>query len=153
MYAPTLPADSLMFKFGQLGQILVQMIHIAVALLLYKLFEKTDKTQGLLVVIFSLLAVPLALMGILFTDVIHLAELFWGLWLIPLGMLVIKSKMFPIWTGYALYVGAIGYVAGTVSFFMIGSIPVFANVLTMGEVIWILWLIIKGSKDGKTSNT
>ena len=147
LYAANLPSDSIIFKIGQVGQILVQLFQIAVALLLYKLFEKTDKTNALMIVVFGLLAVPLSLMGILFPDAIHLAEIFWGLWLIPIGTLAIKSRMFPKWIGYCLYIGALGYLGGVISFFLIGSIPDYIEVLTMGEVIWLLWITIRGAKE------
>lgn len=146
LYAPTLAADTFLFKLGILGQILVQLFQIAVALLLYKFFEKTDKNQASLMVIFALIAVPLSLMAILNPDAIHLAEIFWGLWLIPMGTLVIRSKLFPKFLGYLLYVGAFGYLGAPVFFFLTGKVPLFTEILTVGELIWLLWITFMGTR-------
>ena len=77
IYAPTLSSDTILFKLGQLGQIIVQLFQIAVALLLYKLFEKTDKVQAFIMALFGILGVPLSLMGILIPEATHLAGVFW----------------------------------------------------------------------------
>ncbi len=150
LYASTSVEGSILFKTGQLGQIIMQLFQIAIAVLLYKLFEKTDKMQALFMAILGILAVPLALMAILIPDAMRLAEVFWGLWLIPMGTLVIKSGMFPKWIGYFLYLGASGYLVGTTSFFLTGSIPVYAKILMACELVWVLWITIRGAKEVQT---
>ncbi|TLF47212.1 DUF4386 domain-containing protein [Maribacter aurantiacus] len=40
--------------------------------------------------------------------------LFFGLWLFPMGYIVIKSKRLPIWLGRVLILGGIGYLISTV---------------------------------------
>jgi hypothetical protein len=65
-------------------------------LVLYKLFKATDKEQASMIVIFGLLGVPFSLKEMLMPDAIHLAEVFRGLWLIPIGTLAIRSGMFLI---------------------------------------------------------
>jgi hypothetical protein len=147
LYAPTLASESTLFKLGLLGQIIVQLFQIAVALLLYKLFVETDKEQASMIVIFGLLGVPLSLMGILIPEASHLAEVFWGLWLIPIGTLVIRSGMFPKWIGYFLYLGSLGYFGASISFFLIGYVPAFVDVFTIGELIWVLWITVIGAKE------
>jgi len=37
-------------------------------------------------------------------------QLFWGLWLFPIGALVMRSGFFPRWLGYPLYFAGTGYV-------------------------------------------
>lgn len=149
LYAPTLASESFLFKLGQLGQIVVQLFQIAVALLLYSLFVKTDKTQAFMLALFGILGVPFSMMAIFIPEAIHLAEVFWGLWLIPTGMLVIQSKMFPKVIGYFLFIGAIGYLGGTVFYFITGSVPFYIEVLTFGELVWVLWITFVGAKDSK----
>lgn len=146
LYAPTFVSESFVFKLGQLGQIIVQLFQIAVALLLYKLFEKTDKTQAFLLALFGILGVPFSMMAVLIPDAVHLAGVFWGLWLIPMGTLVIKSEMFPKLIGYFLYAGAFGYLGGTIFFFLTGSVPSYIETFTFGELIWVLWITFKGAK-------
>lgn len=147
LYAPTLASDSFVFRLGQLGQIVVQIFQIAVALLLYKLFVKTDKEQAFMMSLLGILGVPFSLMSIFIPDVMHLAEVFWALWLIPMGTLVIKSKMFPSWLGYFLYLGSLGYMGATVFFFLTGSVPSFIDIFTIGELVWVIWITFVGARD------
>ncbi len=147
LYAPTLEKGSLLFKSGQLGQIVVQLFQIAVALLLYKLFEKTDKTQAFMLALLGILGVPFSMMAVLLPDASHLAAVFWGLWLIPMGTLAIKSTMFSNILGYFLYVGAFGYLGGTVFYFLTGAVPSYIEYFTFGELIWVLWITFMGIKD------
>lgn len=144
LYAPKLTPSTFLFNLGQLGQIVVQLFQIAVALLLYKLFEKTDKTQAFLLALFGILGVPFSMMAILIPDATHLASVFWGLWLIPMGTLAIRSMMFPKALGYFLYFGAFGYLGGTVWYFLTGSVPSYVEVFTFGELVWVLWITLVG---------
>jgi len=146
LYAPNLDSQSVLFKLGQLGQIIIQLFQIAVALLLYRLFEQTDKTLAFMVALLGILGVPFSMMAIFTPDAIHLAEVFWGLWLIPMAMLVIKSKIFPKIVGYFLYIGSLGYLGGTIFYFLGGSVPAYVEALTFGELIWVVWITFLGSK-------
>lgn len=40
--------------------------------------------------------------------------LFFGLWLIPLGILIVQSQRMPLWLGRTLILGGIGYLVSTV---------------------------------------
>lgn len=146
LYAPTLLPETFLFKLGQLGQIVVQLFQIAVALLLYKLFENTDKTQAFLLALFGILGVPFSMMAVLLPDAVHLAGVFWALWLIPMGTLVIKSDMFPSFIGYFLYAGSVGYLGGTIFYFLTGAVPGYIEAFTFGELIWVLWITFIGAK-------
>ncbi len=146
LYAPGLESGTLLFKFGELGQIIVQLFQIAVALLLYRLFKEVDNILAFLLALFGILGVPFSMMAILIPDAIHLAGVFWGLWLIPMAMLAIKSKMFPKAIGYFLYLGAFGYLAGTICHFLLGSIPSYIEIFTFGEIVWVFWITFVGVK-------
>jgi len=149
LIAPTLASETTLFKVGQLGQIVVQLFQIVVALLLYKFFEKTDKTQAFLLALFGIMGVPFSMLAILFPDAVHLAEVFWGLWLIPMGTLVIKSNMFPKVVGYGLYAGSLGYLGATTFFFLTGSVPGYIEAFTFGELLWVVWITFMGAKEPK----
>jgi hypothetical protein len=82
---------------------------------------------------------------------ILVAEIFWGLWLIPFGILVIQSRFIPRILGYLLFLAALGYLASSVTFLLLPSyrefVDKFATKLTFCEVPIILWLLIFGAKD------
>jgi hypothetical protein len=79
------------------------------------------------------------------------AEIFWGLWLFPLGILVYKSRFLPRFLGVWLMINGLGYLAMSFTGLLL---PHYANavgnitfpVLT-GEVAFVLWLLIKGAKE------
>jgi len=77
------------------------------------------------------------------------AQVFWGLWLIPFGMLVFRSGFLPRILGVLLIVACFGYLAN--SLFAFGLLPHgvsrFVGPLTICELPIILWLLIRGAKD------
>ena len=80
---------------------------------------------------------------------IDVAQLFWGLWLIPFGILVYKSGFLPRILGILLIIACFGYLADSVVGF--GVLPrVVSRVvgqLTICELPIIFWLLIRGAKD------
>jgi hypothetical protein len=83
------------------------------------------------------------------------AEIFWGLWLIPFGILVIQSRFIPLVLGYLLFLAALGYLASSVTFLLLPSygdyVDKFASQLPLCELPIILWLLIWGAKVQPTS--
>ena len=72
-----------------------------------------------------------------------IAFIFWGLWLFPLGFLVFKSGFLPRFLGILLMIACFGYVIN--SFATLLGYPVNVGMLAaLGEVLLILWLLIKG---------
>jgi len=82
---------------------------------------------------------------------ILVAEIFWGLWLFPFGILVIRSRFIPRVFGYLLFVAALGYLASSLTFLLLPAygpvVDKFASQLPVCEVPIILWLLIWGAKD------
>ncbi len=76
---------------------------------------------------------------------IFIAQIFWGLWLFPLGYLVFKSGYFPRILGVLLIIACFGNMLELVTFFLI---PNFDNTISLytgaGEMLFMLWLLIKG---------
>jgi len=78
---------------------------------------------------------------------IALAQIFWGLWLFPLGWLVFNSGFLPRWLGILLLIAGFGYLF---DFFSAAIYPAFGVKLTqftfIGELLFPLWLVIWGVK-------
>ena len=73
--------------------------------------------------------------------------LFFGLWLFPMGYIIIKSKRMPIWLGRVILLGGIGYLTSTfISYagidFSYGRILILPA--TIGEFWMIGYLLIFG---------
>jgi hypothetical protein len=78
-------------------------------------------------------------------------EIFWGLWLILLGILVYKSGFIPKVLGVLLIVGCFGQLLSFLSTFLFPDysvilIPI-SETAKIGELSVFLWLLIKGVKD------
>ena len=74
--------------------------------------------------------------------------LFFGLWLIPMGWLTLRSGFMPRVLGWILVVGGVGYVLSTFASFLVPSASGLTGVLpllaTIGEVWMVGYLLIKG---------
>lgn len=66
--------------------------------------------------------------------------LFFGLWLFPMGFIVIKSKIMPIWLGRVIILGGIGYVISTIISYS-GIEFSFNSYLTLPATISEFWMI------------
>jgi hypothetical protein len=78
------------------------------------------------------------------------AELFWGLWLFPFGLLVFRSRFLPRILGVLLIINGFGYVAASFTGLLL---PQHADLVSrivfpalFGEVAITLWLVIMGAK-------
>src|SRR5262245_26720725 len=78
-------------------------------------------------------------------------EVFWGLWLLPFGYLIIRSRFMPQVFGVLLIIGAVAYSAHSVVALLMGGgrialyeqITMFAR--GAAELPVMLWLVIKGA--------
>jgi hypothetical protein len=77
-------------------------------------------------------------------------ETFWGLWLVPFGMLVYRAGFLPRFLGAWLVMNGAAYVAlsgiGLMRPELSGKAFLYAQPLLFGELAIMLWLIIKGAK-------
>ena len=83
-------------------------------------------------------------------DGFMVAQIFWGLWLIPFGVLVYKSRFLPRILGVLLVLACFGYLANSLVGLGVLRSDVASRVvgqLTICEVPIILWLATIGAKD------
>jgi hypothetical protein len=58
--------------------------------------------------------IMIQLLGQLITNAWLVGGLFFGLWLMPMGFIVISSGRMPNWLGRILFIGGIGYILQTI---------------------------------------
>ena len=75
-------------------------------------------------------------------------QIFWGLWLLPFGVLVMRSRFLPRILGVLLIVNGVAYVVISLTSLLL---PRYGNVIfnaslpaLLGELWIMLWLVIKG---------
>jgi Domain of unknown function (DUF4386) len=83
------------------------------------------------------------------------ASIFWGLWLIPFGLLAVRSGFIPKIFGYLLWVAAAAYLCEAFATLVMPQLkpavsPV-ASLLTVAEVPIIFWLAIWGATKPKAA--
>lgn len=86
---------------------------------------------------------------------IFMASLFWGLWLLPFGYLVMKSGLLPRFLGVLLMLGGIGYLLDVFGGLLLpgyAAMPLSNYMIlpaAVGEVGSGLWLLAIGTGGGK----
>ena len=79
---------------------------------------------------------------------ILIAQVFWGLWLFPLGYLVFKSRRIPRILGILLIVAGLGYLVDCLGKFLLPNYTLTVSTYTfIGELSLTFWLLIWGVKD------
>jgi glucan phosphoethanolaminetransferase (alkaline phosphatase superfamily) len=161
-----------LFRWSIISALAVQLVNIILVILLFKIFRHIHKVMAVLMVIFSLLAVPIAFINEInnlavlqlldhpneseylisvFLNLHHhgiiIAQIFWGLWLFPLGYLVYHSGYMPRFIGILLMIGCVGYVVDSFTLILLPQFKItFSEFTFLGEVIFPLYLLIKGIK-------
>jgi Domain of unknown function (DUF4386) len=106
---------------------------------------QTEQKQNFVMLLLNLHAYGMAVL-----------EIFWGLWLIPFGILVYKSGFIPRLIGFCLFIGATGWITDSVTFLLF---PVYNSLVSdyimvagaIGEFPIMLWLLIMGVKNNTTA--
>lgn len=78
---------------------------------------------------------------------LQITNIFFGLWLLPMGYLVIKSGYIPKIIGYLLLVTCFFYLFDFATFYLFPNFKITLSEYTwLGEVLMMFWLLIKGVK-------
>ncbi len=84
------------------------------------------------------------------------AEIFWGLWLFPLGLLVYRSLFIPRILGILLMLNCLSYVVNSFTSLLL---PQYGDIVSrwmkpfgFGELIFMFWLLIMGVKPNHGSS-
>lgn len=74
-------------------------------------------------------------------------EMFFGLWLVPLGYLVIRSRQFPALIGALILVAAVNWLAQFAFDVLLPGISyggLISQLFGIGEIVFVAWLLIFG---------
>ena len=87
---------------------------------------------------------------------VQVNEVFWGLWLFPLGILSYRSHFIPRFIGVWLMINCFAYLAMSVTGILFPAYQETVGTVvfpfTFGELALILWLIIRGARPPVISN-
>jgi hypothetical protein len=78
------------------------------------------------------------------------AEILWGLWLFPLAILAYRSRFLPRFLGVWLIINGFAYLTMSVTGLLLPQYEVTVSNIAfpalLGEMAFMLWLVIKGAK-------
>src|ERR1700730_13175713 len=92
-------------------------------------------------------------LAMLFLNLHHygfvVAEIFWGLWLLPLALLVYRSRFLPRFLGVWLVINGFAYVILSLTGILLpeyqNKLFLFSQPALFGELAFMLWFVIKGA--------
>jgi hypothetical protein len=167
-------ANEFLFRLSIVSALLTAILTVFTALFLYKVLKPVNKYAAKLMVLFTVIVAPITMINELnhvaillllkgpeqwqtlvpfFFDLhaygMQIVGIFFGLWLLPMGYLVYKSKYIPKFIGIFLVITCLGYLIDFVTFFLFPNFGIVVSEYTwLGEVMMVSWLLIKGV-DGK----
>lgn len=166
--------DESLFRLSIVSSLATQVVQIFVVLALYHVFKEVDRRVAAFMVISILVAVPIAMLNelnyfavleslgngervSLFLSLhsygVFIAQIFWGIWLFPMGYLAYKSGFIPKIIGVLLMIACFGYLIDSLVVFLHLDLGfVLSDFTFVGEVAILLWLIIKGKKERNGGN-
>lgn len=172
------------FRAGIAAFLVMQVAFLLLPFALYRVLGDVDRRAATLMVVLAITSVPIGLVAathrmdalVLLDSAasgatgpmeaafalclqryghgLRLASLFWGLWLLPFGWLVLRSGRLPRVLGVLLLLGGFGYVLQVFG----GLLPGFSDSATLryvrmpaafGEIGSCLWLLIFGARGGR----
>lgn len=86
---------------------------------------------------------------------LDIASIFWGLWLFPFALLVIRCGFIPRFLGYLMMIAGATYLVNAFAVLTVPSVAPFVEKVAMplyfGEVPIMFWLLIWGARGPKAS--
>ncbi len=80
----------------------------------------------------------------------NVAEIFWGLWLFPLGLLVYRSRFLPRFLGVWLALAGFAWVILSLTSLLLPQykhrVYTLSQPASFGEIVFMFWLLIKGAR-------
>lgn len=178
--ASNIAASETLFRLGIAAVLIGQAAFIFVALALYDLLKGVSRRHASLMVLLIVVSIPIALvnelnsiaalvlvrgesvfekpqrdaLAMLFLNLHHhgfvVAEIFWGLWLFPLGLLVYRSRFLPRFLGVWLALAGIAWVILSLTGILLpqyqNKVDTYSQPAFIGEIVFMLWLAIKGAQ-------
>lgn len=165
------------YRIGFICGLLMETVFIFYAFLLFYLLKVVQKSVALIMLLLALIPAPIFYVNqlnhfasflmasqdtaqMMFYLELHrhggyVISIFFGLWLLPLGYLVYRSKFLPKALGVLLMIGCFGYLASCIQGFLfpnhestLWTNPVLV-VTHLAEILFMLWLLIMGVNGSK----
>lgn len=181
-------AQAGMFRAGIASFLVMQVAFLLLPFALYRVLGDVDRRAAIAMVALAVVSVPIGLVAVThrmealalldqattgspdemeaafalclqrYGHGLRIASLFWGLWLLPFGWLVLRSGRLPRVLGLLLVLGGLGYLTQVFG----GLMPGIAEAswlryvrmpAAFGEIGSCLWLLLFGARAGRRGAT
>jgi hypothetical protein len=180
-------AHETLFRLGIVAAVFGYTAFFLLPLVLYRLLSSVSKPVAVAMVALAVVSVPFSLFNLLYKvnvlSLLHeapgvvslpdqvvlnlhyynnglvMASVFWGLWLLPFGYLVLTSGFFPRILGILLMIGCFGYVFNFTGLLLspgYGNLGISRYVTlpaSLGELGVCLWMLTVGIRQNERSET
>lgn len=170
-----------LFRLGIAAGFVCYLAFLLLPFAFHRLLGDAHPTAALLMVVFAVVSVPISLFNLThkleilrvvqgalpadqqgaavlaalgrYGSGLQVAQLFWGLWLFPLGLLIWRSRRLPRLLGALLMLGCLGYLVNVFGTTLAAGYPdsTLAAYATrpaaLGEIGTCLWLLIMGARN------
>ncbi len=75
---------------------------------------------------------------------IFVAQIFWGLWLLPLGSLIFRSRFLPKLLGVPVMIAGAAYLFDSFTQLLFPGFAMVSQFTAIAELLLPLWLLVKG---------
>jgi Domain of unknown function (DUF4386) len=174
--AKNILANETLFRLGLVGSLISTTAFLFLAMVLYRLLHRVSSWRAAIMTVLVLVSIPLSLFLIasefgalrlllaakpqaeaLAMSLIALrgagiivVQILWGIWLIPFGLLVMRSGFIPRILGILLVVNGIAYPLISLTALLLpqytGLVDKVMFPAKLGELWIMLWLLIKGAQ-------
>lgn len=171
MVAPS-EANTTLLRLGLLADVVMSVSMLLVGLTFFRLFRPVSENWSGLLAAFVVLGVAVNMAGLAqyqlaldhlaqpgahaasleaYRATYDLANVFFGLWLFPAGVLMAHSNFLPRWLGGVALAASVAFLAGSVVKFVVPGFYPLANpflsvVMVAGEFLVTGWLVVRGSR-------
>lgn len=166
-----------LFRNGIVSMLTMNIVSILLVIYLYRLLANINKTMALFMLVLMLFGAVIStlnevnhfamllinsidgfsvkesqnltnLFSTIYNHGVHIAVIFWGLWLFPLGILIYKlNTRISKFTGILLVIAGFGYMLDSIFLFVYPSIqkPTLSDYTSYGEILLMIWLLVKSN--------
>lgn len=168
-------SNPFMFRIGIVSMLCMNIITILLVIYLYRLLSNINKTTALSMLVLMLFGAVISTLNevnhfamllinnidtfslkesqnltMLFSEIYnhgsHIAVIFWGLWLFPLGVLIYRlNTRISKFLGIMLFIAGVGYILDSLFLFVYPhlNIPTLSDYTSYGEILLMFWLLVK----------
>ena len=181
--SPDIGSYLLLFRLSFMSDLIMNVLHLLTAWVLYNILKHVHKPLSLLFLIFAMTSVAILSMNMIshiaiielhsadyfkiddlgsmtrFFGKLHeygyiIAQVYFALWLMPLGMVILKSKLMPAYFGIMLIAATFGALTEVITKFLLPGYDFLSYpgliIGMLGEFSFCFWLLFKGLPYGES---